>query len=209
MFHRPAGVSPWLALVLTVVSGGAHAQYSTSGYRPRSTVPFKQLPPRDSKVGVTTVDSAVEGAALPNRAAFCKEVKAVLRGAGQGFQSLRGAPLKSYSEDVSVWESRKGIQDFRCTVYSTRALGDYIYCVQGNMECKPLQDRFHLYSSYLMETCAPRWNWRDSRLSIYDTYDPRRMTSATDEEATRMTLEVSRSKDSYSTCDLVFSVELL
>lgn len=194
-----------LGVALTLLAGHAAEAQSSTSYRPRNALPYKELPSRDVKVGDATAGPA-ERSALPDRGAFCKSVKTLLRSASKGFMPLRGAAQKSYAEDVLIWESKQGPEDFRCSVYSTRVLGDYVYCVQANEQCKALQDRFHVFSAYLMDTCARDWTWSDSRVS---SYDPRRMVSATSEEGVRITLETSRSKDSYSTCDLSLSIELL
>jgi hypothetical protein len=191
---------------MALLVGHAAQAQSSGSYRPRASLPYKELPSRDVKLGTIEQGSPAERSALPDRGAFCKSVKGLLRAAGKGFVPLRGAPQKSYAEDVTIWESRQGIEDFRCSVYSTRILGDYVYCVQANEQCSALQDRFHIFSSYLMESCARDWTWSDSRVN---TYDPRRMVSATNDEGVRITFETSRAKNSYSMCDLSLSIELL
>ncbi|WP_426755424.1 hypothetical protein [Myxococcus sp. Y35] len=137
---------------------------------------------------------------------FCKSVKRLTGAAADGFVSLRGVTQKNSTDEVSIWKSKQGPNDFRCFVYRTQVLGDYVYCVQSNRECGTQQDAFHIYSSYLMESCNPAWSWHDSRV---DSWDPRRMVTGTNEEGVRIILEVSRSKVSYSTCDLALSIELL
>ncbi|WNZ61613.1 hypothetical protein QEG98_38095 [Myxococcus sp. MxC21-1] len=187
---------------LLLVSPAVNAQ-SYSNARPRAVVPYKQLPNRDVQVGDS---SGASRSALPARGAFCKSVKGLLGAASNGFVSLRGAAERNSTDEVSIWKSKQGPQDFRCFVYRTRTLGDYVYCVQSNLECGTQQDSFHVYSAYLMDSCKPTWSWNDSRVH---SYDPRRMVTGTSEEGIRIVLEMSRSKVSYSTCDLTLSIELL
>ncbi|MHA7633716.1 hypothetical protein [Corallococcus sp. M7] len=159
------------------------------------------------KMGDATREGS--GSVLPDKQAFCQDVKAVMRTVGKGFKPLRGQAQRGNTEELSIWESTKNVQDLRCSVYQTRVLGDYVYCVQTNQECSPAQDRFHLLSSYLMSTCYPGWNWQDSRLDSWDTYSQRRMVMATNDEGLRISLEMGRAKDSYSRCDVTLTFELL
>ncbi|MBN9682729.1 hypothetical protein JYJ93_09850 [Corallococcus sp. NCSPR001] len=168
---------------------------------------WKALPGSSVKMGDATREGS--GSVLPDKQAFCQDVKAVVRTVGKGFKPLRGQAQRGNTEELSIWESTKNIQDLRCSVYQTRVLGDYVYCVQTNQECSPAQDRFHLLSSYLMSTCYPGWSWQDSRLDSWDTYSQRRMVMATNEEGLRISLEMGRAKDSYSRCDVTLTFELL
>lgn len=195
---------PWLVGGACLLSAPGGLAQGWNAPRPSH---WKALPNTSVKVGDSTNDASAS--TLPDKKAFCQEVKAMVRASGKGFSPLRGTARKDNTEDVSIWEATKNVQDFRCAVYHTRVLGDYVYCVQANQDCKAAQDGFYLFSSYLMSTCYPGWSWQDSRLSTWDSYAQRRMVMATNDEGLRISLETGRAKDSYSRCELTLTFELL
>ena len=201
--HYKSSVTALLCTVALGWMGSPWAQSRRSG-----SPPFKQLPSAgygNQKVGYAiTKDTISTG---PDTATMCKDVKAVIKAAGNDFVSLRGAPKRGAKEGVSVWESTKGVQEFsNCAVYRAESLGDYVMCVT-NTECSKGKDDFHAMSAALM-SCLKNWNWQDGQMGTWRD-DQQRMVTASNDEGLRITFELARAKDSWGTkCDLSLSIEI-